>query len=306
MRSYYVIGLIALGMLVSSCQGGNEISPNEGVGQEEQSMAQSEKTFSFSVTNYEQQSLSDVSRSSASGTVLPHLALCVFNAEGKQVRDIRQATGEEGYGTFSLTLPYGEYTILAIGHSGTRAMRTNGIDQISFEENHVPDCFVKTLSLKVDSTTPSQQPLTLSRCVACFTVKCSNGIPDEMMAMEYEAEGGGIVLNGLTGYCYRTEKRTGRIDFSGTKNRNTTQTINLYAFLPAAEGTMTFTLRAVDGAGEVLQSRTFSDVSMRHNLRTIYTGDFFTNTGEEEEKDINSSFTIQLADYDWEEVNTSF
>lgn len=308
-KSFFVIGMMAMSFPFVSCQSGDgpAVEPKK-------EQASQTASLSFVVTNYTQCSLDDVTRSQSEAIPLAHLALMVFDGDGKMVEDIRQNQGDEGYANFSLQLPYGEYTIVAMGYDGTRKMVAESPTRIYFDESYVPNCFLKSFSLTVDATTSSVQPLTLHRCVSCFTVICSEGIPAEMTAMEFVGEGGGAVLDATLSYCSSDDSRKGSIDCSKVGNRGEAKTFNIYTFLPDETSQMTFTLKAVDAKGNVLRTRTFVDVPMRINLRTVYEGNFFAgqDSGDDEknpivsEKEVSAQFSITLSDPDWEVERNQF
>ncbi len=259
-------------------------------------------TMNFNITNYEQYSLDDVSsvggtRASGDVSALAHLALGVFDSDGNSFTSVLQNKNESGYGSFTLSLPYGNYTFVFLGYDGSHLVELNSPTNITFADGYVPNCFLKTLTFTIDDTTTSNEQITLSRCVGCFTVRCSKGIPKEMKAMNYTAQGGGTALNALTGYAATTSVRTGSVDFSNVASRLEEQVMNIYSFLPSEQASMQFTLSAVKGDGSAIRTRTFADVPMKINTRVTYSGDFFAD---------NSKFQLGLANNEWNVVDYTY
>lgn len=289
------IGSVTLASLsLTSCSNKEDVveSQRDGV-----------KELTFGITNYKQYSLDDVvetTRATGTADVLAHLAFAVFDEQGEVVTQVITNRGDVGYGTFSLSLPYGYYTLVFLGYDGSRALNIESPTHISFADDYVPNCFCEAFNLNVDEETEAIQSITLDRCVGCFTLRCSNGIPATMKAMNYTATGGGTVLNALTGYAATTSTRSASVDFSSTKNPSNPQTMNIYTFLPAEKANMQFVMTAVDAGNTVLRERTFADVPMQLNKRILYEGDFFAADA------INANFSITLADADWVEEKYNY
>lgn len=288
------------GMLLMSCQhtGDTLEAPTERTA-----------TLKFNIVNYEQYDMPElmgeddgqgVTRATGEVSALAHLAVGVFDEDGKCVKEILQDKGQDGYGNFSITLPYGEYTLVFMGYDGSHAVQLESPTHITFADNYVPNCFVKALPIQVGADTQAMQPVTLSRCVGCFQVNCSNGIPESMVAMNYVAEGGSTALNAMTGLADGTSTRTGTVDFSSVKDRTKTQRVNLYAFLPATQSAMQFTLSAVTADATVLRERTFPDVPMKIKGLVSYTGDFFAAPAS------TTGFSLSLDDTEWDNLDYSY
>lgn len=156
------------------------------------------------------------------------------------------------------------------------------------------------MTLTVDEDMKEGQGIVLDRCVGCFRVICSEGIPNSMMAMNYTAEGGGTALNALTGYADATATRKGSINFSSVADRTKAQAVNIYTFLPAEQANMDFTMSAVDGNDVVIRSRTFSNVPMKINTLTSYSGDFFAEPLSSQE------FSLSLSNAEWEKKEYTY
>lgn len=285
--------LMAVVMSVTSCQNGSEEVTN----------INGKANITFNVINYQQQGLDDVTtgefgtRAAGDVSVLAHLALAVYDAEGNIYTTVEQNRGDDGYGTFSLNVPYGKYSFVFIGYDGSHAVQFNDPTRITFTDNYVPNCFCSTLTTTISDGANLNEQISLTRCVGCFSIRCSNGVPDDMMAMSYTTTGGGTALNPFTGFAASTTTRTGKIDFSNTTNRKNTQTANIYCFLPDNTATMTFNLSADREDGTPIRTRTFSDVPMKMNQRIYYTGDFFAD---------DAAFTLTLTNADWDIVEETF
>ncbi len=108
--------------------------------------------------------------------------------------------------------------------------------------------------------------------------------------MEIVAEGGSYVLNSTTGYADEVLTRNHTAELSTSIYR-----VAVYSFLLEDEAKMEFTFTAFDSNEQVLASHHFTDVPMKINQLTRYTGNFFTPETSE------GGFSVELAhDFDWE------
>ncbi len=284
MRNISLALAIATTTLVTGCADSETGDPS----------ATGEATLNFGVLNYEQIDIDALSTRASSGvSSLSYLVLGVYDAESLEptIDEIRQTAGDEDYGSFSVTLPYGNYKLVFLGwyaeEEGFPSMK-NPLN-ISFAGDRVPHLFCKTLDLAVGMDTETNQTVELSRVVACFSVCMSDAIPEGTDYIEVIAEGGGRVLNALTGYAYEACERTSEIDISGAGGK-TDQSFCVYTFLTESEDTMTFTCTAYGTDGNEVAKRNFTDVPMKINRLTYYTGNFFT------ESPVGNGFSISLAD----------
>lgn len=135
-RVFYFIGCLTAAAslaLTTSC------SNDSTSGIEEQQKGNVK--ISFNITNYMQYNMDEVTRASSSLSNLAHLALAVFDSEGKLVNENIQTNGEKEYGNFTTTLPYGTYTLVFLGYNKDNEVIFTSPTDISFSDNYVPNCF---------------------------------------------------------------------------------------------------------------------------------------------------------------------
>ena len=266
------------------------------------------KAITFLVTNYEQSSLDDVAANapalaaSTSATSLAHLDIAVYDSESHALITSEQKNAEdedEDYGNFSVTLPYGNYIVVFLGYAGSRQANLSSVESICFADDYVPDLFLKKIDLNISASTTTTKAVTLSRAVAAFRLKSSYDIPADLSKMGVIANGGGHHLNALTGYAKEAEERSYTYDvssFAGT----TDLAITVYTFLTGNSSTMTFAASALNGSDEEIRSRTFTNVPMKINQKTTYTGSFFTDgVGI-------SNLSLSLDTNEWNDANYSY
>lgn len=283
--------LLAIALLACACQSDEKSEPATG-----------EATLRFYVMNFDQTTLSQAPTRTAEATSLAHLSLGIYDATTLQpVAEAQtQNAGDQDYGTFSLTLPYGQYVLVFLGYDGSRTADMTNPKAICFTDQYVPNLFSHALNLTIDSKTEQSQTVTLSRAVACFTLACTGGIPSELAKMEFTAHGGGGTLNALTGYTDVTQERTYTFSNLSANAGKDSMNVNLYSFLPANEATMDFTVKASDAEGNLIRERTFTSVPMKINQRSRFTGAFFATDASVQ------AFALLLDNDVWDEQNATF
>lgn len=247
-------------------------------------------TISFSVLNYEQLSYDDTRSDAPQLSNLDCLDMAVYSVgTNTLITNERKENGDEGYGSFSATLPYGTYNIVFLGYSDKRRAELDSPTNIVFTDNFVPNCFCRTLPLTVDAENLGTRNISLQRVMADFTLVSKPGnIPENLATIRITATGGGHHLNALTGYAPQAEERVFSFNVAGV-DRKKDLILTYHTFLPEQETAMNFTVAALDTEGKEIRTRTFSNVPMKINQRTRYTGDFF----------VPDVFNITLEDKEW-------
>ena len=278
--------LIALFLLsLSSCDK-SEINNESG-----------EKTICFEVLNYKQYGFE--SSRAAVPIDLPHLTFAVFDATTGAVivPTTTYNVGDEGYGHFSATLPFGSYQLVFMGYDKDYDCTIASPTSVSFKDSFVPNTFLNYTTIVVDKDTESQQLVTLNRAVAAFRLVVNDEIPSELRGIRFICDGGGTVLNATTGFAKDVTGRTSTVSipagFAGGENAG----ILAYLFLPSDETMVNYRVEALDGAGNVICGRDFKDVPMKINVITCYSGSFFT----EPIQSVSADYSI-LYEKEWADV----
>lgn len=280
--------LVAAALMISACSNNND----------EQPQPEGQATIRFEVTNYEQVSLDEVTRAAA--TALAHLEMAIYDASTLQLVDsIKTKSGDSGYGSFSASLPFGDYVVLFLGFDGSRQSILKNIQSIGFTENNVPNLFHKVINLTVSPSSATSQDVTLSRAVAAFSIKSQGYIPTNLQTLTIVATGGGYKLNGQTGWAANVAQRTTNFNVSAYAGKESVG-VSVYSFLPSEEANMKFSVTATASNGEVLAQKDFSNVPMKINQRTIYTGSLFGDGTQAQD------FNLSLENDVWNDVNLEY
>ncbi|MCD8285115.1 MAG: FimB/Mfa2 family fimbrial subunit [Prevotellaceae bacterium] len=290
-KKVYVFTLAA-GMLLAACgEDKSAVSPSDGT-----------VTLSFRVSNYVQADMDDTGTRSTDVSNLKHLSLGVYDAETLELAQdvMTQSSGDADYGTFSVTLPYGEYKLVFLGYHKDAEVDMSDPEAITFGYGYVPHTFLKTVDLTVDGETSTSQTVALERAVGEFKVYCygCEEIPTQTITFSISVTGSGTTLNALTGLAPEAGEKTFSLQTAHTLGVSSIYE-GIYLLLPTGEETTidcTMTAYGVDGS--VLGRKSFADVPVKINRLTTYTGDFFNSDASK------SGFSIELADdYDvWGET----
>lgn len=238
------------------------------------------KTISFRITNYMQYDLDEGTRATpaASTDVLSHLALGIFNATGKMVGTLqKQNKKTEGYGTFTATLPYGQYTLVFLGYGGSKDCVMESPESISFEGGGVPQTFLCTQELTVNANAKAQTDIVLHRVVAGFRVELDDQIPTNANKFHVHTTGGDCALNAKTGKAVSKTGRDYDIAIPAESKNKDGKNVNIYLFLTDLSEEVDINISAKDQEGNTIANHTFPSVPMKVNTLTVYKGRFFAD-----------------------------
>lgn len=261
--------LCAATCLLSACTTNSVEGPSEG-----------SKTIAFQVTNYIQQEFGEGTRATpaSSSSALQHLVLGIFDASTNRMVGSMQVQdrGDEGYGSFTATLPYGRYWLVFLGYSGDRACTMESPERVYFAGNYVPQTFLCARELEVNAQTAAQSDIILRRAVSGFQLQIEDAIPTAASTFLCKAMGGGNVLNAKTGLATTVTGKESVLDIPESAHGQSGKRITLYLFLTSNPERMDVEVSALDAQKEVLASRKFEGVPMKVNTLTVYKGRFFS------------------------------
>ena len=221
-------------------------------------------------------------------SVCTHLDVWIEH-EG-DVIDIHQSSTDANFGTITAVLDKRyTYTINAVAHKcDGDATLSDGV--ISFPDDKVTHAMVYQGTVSPATTTSLSAEMT--RIVAQFKLETTDAIPDEAKKMRFTISDVYNRWNVSTGATNKLD-RTSDMNIS-SKKADGTAIFSVYAITTDAETTHTVTVSALDANDAVLQTRTFTGVTLRNGYKTSYRGQFFTD------QDFTSSFVVA----DWSEYDT--
>lgn len=309
--------LYALAFLLASCQVVTFEEEGNGTGS-----ANGEKTMHFRLTAYSMNNLDEIPNGdedeyddedyddedyydegngsyaptrAASKDATDHLLLAIYDSQGHLVDTIVYQDKDDAtltsYGTFTHTLKYGKYTLLALGWNGSQKCTVHHPDSISFSEDWTPHTFLCRQNISVSAAYSDTRTLSLRRCVAKFSLVFKDYtdkvIPEELSDFVLSISGGGCTLDSETRHCARKKDVTRTIAVTTPSN---VRSLVSYSFLPADSAGLTINILARDAAGNTLAEQTFEDVPMKINYETKYSGNFFPFSSTEGAVEFDNNF----------------
>lgn len=212
-------------------------------------------------------------KSRSTTEAVKRMTFSLIGEDGSEVVSQQKNSDDEGYMTLSTEVPEGKYELVAFGHNGASSVSV-GEGKTIAPSGKLTDSFLyyKELDLTGSSKT---KDITLDRCVAKFTLKHTDKMPDGVTSVVIEVSGGGKVLDATTGLATESADLSSTIDIPSTAIGTANNTFSIYAFLTDEEDEVDVTVTAKDKDGKTLAKHEFKDVELEVNMQTIYTGSFF-------------------------------
>ena len=207
------------------------------------------------------------------------VTLAFFKADGTQQYSSTQLRADAStystFGEFSLSLPLGSYTMVALGYGSEQPITLGGATEAVFTADRVRETFVATQAVNVTSTNPLTLNAELSRVVSKALVRSTDTRISGVDSVRVTFAAGGKGVNPQTGLatsnnglvnCVVTTSAVGAVS-------NTVS----YLFLASNLDTMNVTVEALRTDGSVYSTRTVSDVPLQRNRVTVLRGPLYSN-----------------------------
>ena len=213
-------------------------------------------------------------KSRAAQEAASRMAFFLLDEEGNKVLSQEKTNASDDYLNLYVEVPKGSYQLVAFGHNGTADVSIDA-DAVITPSGKLTDSFIYYKVLELDEEGEAEQSITLDRCVAKFSLKHTDVIPEGVASVEFVVTGAANVLNAKTGLGTDTEAQTVVITIPSSAEGTKNNTFSFYTFLTEKESTIDVTATSKDADGNVLTTYTFEDVEMEVNMQTIYSGAFF-------------------------------
>ena len=217
------------------------------------------------------------------------LTLAFFSGD-TEVYSETQAKGSDGYGTFSLALPMGSYTMVALGYytSESSPFTLTSPTEASFTGAHAMETFAYTQAVNITNTSAVNLNATLDRICAQLQVVSTDGKAANATNIRMTFGAGSKSFNPSTGLALDDEGFSNTVSISAEVGA--TSTSKSFLFLSENEQTMDVTIETLDEQGHVLYTNTVTNVPFQRNRMTRLSGAVYTNPS------VGSSFQLNT---DW-------
>ena len=234
---------------------------------------QGKTNLTISVTNWRQVAYTESTRSLVDITGYSSRLNFVLYKDGERIKSLTQAQGDTGYGTVSLSLMPGNYKVLVLAHSSKGNPTLTNPEAVKFDNSiSYSDTFYYYGDITVTTESKTHE-LTLTRATSLLRFIIADELPSNFYHVKLLYTGGSGVFNAVTGYGGNVDSRQEKL--YAVDGYKAPLTLPIYTFLQADEGKLNVTVTAMDKDRKVILERTFTDIPMKRNMITEYTGAFF-------------------------------
>lgn len=231
------------------------------------------------------------SATTALSDVCSRLNVAVFDADGRKIKSVSQTVADAGFGSISLSLVAGSYTVVVIGHNCTGSATITSADKVTFPNNKVTDTFSYCGLLTVDGDRQDIN-ISLQRSVAMVRLRLTDDLTSMASVAQFKFYylGGSSTLSPSAGYGCVNSKQTEYRAYSDDG------VYCLYTLPHAANDVLTkMTVTALDAGDNIVGECTIENVPVTVNRVTDCTGSITGGGG-------TVTATI-LVDAEWDGIN---
>jgi hypothetical protein len=209
-------------------------------------------------------------------------------------QQIHQVSTDEDFGTPTLNLAVGNHHIYFIASRGSGATLSTENHTITF--TRVLDTFYKDYEIDVTATSNGSRSVTLDRIVTKLTTVIADAIPEGAATFNLTPEAWHYGIDYTTGLpISATASKTITINIPSSEIGITNEHLSIFGFSTEDEWTTNVTLNCKKSDGTVLGTATLTNVPLKRNRVTSYSGPLFSSNGK---------ITVGLST-DWEDQHTS-
>ena len=237
--------------------------------------------------------------------VCSRLCFAVYQ-DGSRVKYENQKAGDAGFGTFAIKLAEGTYQLLAVGHSGAANPATTNPAKIQFSNpggsngTGFTDTFYYYGTLEVGSD-GARLDISMQRATAMFRLKTKDVKPAEVKKFQFYYEGGSGTLDATTGYGCVNSKQSVFVETGDDLTGHILQ-FEMYTFPHQETDEVSFTVKAFDANEAILYEKDFTNIKIKRDCITQYSGEFFTDGDVKTDPETPSGSNVIMVDPEWSEI----
>ncbi len=226
------------------------------------------KLVTFTFGQFTQQAITRASLSEARMT-----DLWMFDYIGDELKQtIHQSSSDEGFGSISATMSYGNHTLYFVASRGETPTVNTELHKITWDKPL--DTFWATTTMTVSSTSGSAEAISLQRAVTRFKITLLDEITSEMAKISVTPARWYYGIDYVTGDgtdAIDSQPRTATIpsNYIGTSG---TLNFSIFSFVPTSDWQTDFSCNLLASDESVLSSVTLENVSLKKNITTSYSG----------------------------------
>lgn len=200
--------------------------------------------------------------------------------DGELVQQLHQGDNtSENFGKPQMTLSYGSHHIYFVASRGTEPALNTTNATITWSS--VRDTFWKDYEVNVVSTSNGNRALTLDRVVTKLVLSFTDAISANAKTIEFTPATWYYGLNYQTGEpTTATVSQTNVMTIPDGYAGRDDVSLSYFSFSPSSEWSTDVIIQSKDQNGNVIGQGVLSDVPMKRNRRTEYSGPLFSAGGE--------------------------
>lgn len=298
MKKVSFIFVALMGMMAASCGNESDELSNEQTVEQSQLVPVRVHVEGFSLSQEEfsgaqTRAAQDVADYSGINAVM----LAFYKGDGTEVYKSTQAKGDADFGEFSLSLPMGSYTMVALAYhtsDGNPLVLTS--PTVAEFTGRSYETFSVTQEVVISNTNAVEISATLNRIITQLKVVSSDGKTSDVSNVRMTFSAGGKDFNPSTGFAITNTGFANTV--SNSASVGTSSTSLSFLFLATDEQNINVTIETLDADGNTLLSKTVTNVPFKRNRVTKLTGAMYTNEA------LSGTFQVETAWLD--EYNASF
>ena len=193
-------------------------------------------------------------------------------------QQIHQVSTDEDFGTPTMNLAVGNHHIYFIASRGSGATLSTENHTITF--TRVLDTFYKDYEIDVTATSNGSRSVTLDRIVTKLTTVIADAIPEGAATFNLTPEAWHYGIDYMTGLpISATASKTITINIPSSEIGVTNEHLSIFGFSTEDEWTTNLTLNCKKADGTILGSAVLTNVPLKRNRITTYSGPLFSAEG---------------------------
>ena len=289
MKKVSFIFVALMGMMAASCGNQSDELSNEQTVEQSQLVPVRVHVEGFSLSQEEfsgaqTRAAQDVADYSGINAVM----LAFYKDDGTEAYKSTQAKGDAGFGEFSLSLPMGSYTMVALAYhtsDGNPLVLTS--PTVAEFTGHSYETFSATQEVVISNTNAVDISATLNRIITQLKVVSSDGKTADVSNVRMTFSAGGKDFNPTTGFAITNTGFANTVGNSATVGNPSTS--SSFLFLATDEQNINVTIETLDADGNTLLSKTVNNVPFQRNRVTKLTGAMYTNEA------LSGTFQVETA-----------
>lgn len=290
MKKVSFIFVALMGMMAASCGNQSDELSNEQTVELSQLVPVRVHVEGFSLSQEEfsgaqTRAAQDVADYSGINAVM----LAFYKGDGTEVYKSTQAKGDADFGEFSLSLPMGSYTMVAVAYYNSDAspLVLTSPTEAAFTGTRAYETFATTQAVNITNTSAVDISATLNRIITQLKVVSSDGKTADVSKVRMTFSAGGKDFNPTTGFAITNTGFANTVGNSAAVGDPSTSLS--FLFLATDEQNINVTIETLDAQGNTLLSKTVNNVPFKCNRVTKLTGAMYTNEA------LSGTFQVETA-----------